>query len=582
MSTFVFTAGERKSERNVKRKVPEPDFSTYKWAPRGAAGGFTYWMQNNKGVKTLLNSNNRLRYISHLEKTSNAYKAAKLRQQQARKPRGPRAPGNIQAPAKKPRTNAGLPLVNRYNATNSGYVPRANANYRNNPNANFNNAKNKFGNSGGNVNSNNTGSYGPGLRYKLEKDMKPNNRKALNNKTHPLAALGLQLNVNGVSPFVHLLGKAFKMLQASTAQSFIGSKLETVAFDLAGKAHGMHTVYFDDPWSGRNSEGLPTGLGSRIVNVVKMYQQFPAIIHRPTMILKSRFSFAKSIKTSGELSGPLGQSVWWPIIRAGSYNPFYTLGTNGRKKYTSTLPSPITNTGQLPVGYHYTPFTELRAPGRGLGGESLYKGYTAVEPDVIIYYPPEFQLPGHKVGPRGEFRICELKVGPGANHKGVPAESFQLIKAKRSVQMAFERGVSRGEVQATPDVTLCFIPWFYAKVHKGTVNFENMYNKGAYDKRKGHEATARIASILGQSWKVHVLDTEKKVTEFTGINAAVATIVLDAYRKKDLTEVRVLLQYVNNYGLTESGRNLNAIQKAHQASRIAHKTHEGWEMLSVN
>lgn len=549
------------------------NWSTWGWAPRGQTQ-ISIFRTNNKGARFPVTANDaetKLRYVRHLEMNNQAYKSAKNRIEKLKKTLPPRKGFQVGLPrvpsngSKKQKTVAGLPSVNRYNTTNRGYVPRSNANYKNNPNANKNNAGNKFTFGNGN-NENNTTGYGPGPRYRLEPVLKPANKALLEKKSLALASLANQINVQGAPEFQHLLGKAFKMLIPGTAQSFIGSKLETVAFDLAGKSSGMHTVYFTDPWSKRNAEGLPLGLGSQIVNVVKLYKQFPKMVQRPTMILKSRFSFAKSIKTSGELESPMGQNVWWPIIRAGSYNPFYYESVNGSKKYVDKIGGP---------GWHYTPFMELRQPGRGLGGEPLYKGYTAVEPDVIIYYPPEYQLPGHTVGPKGEFRICELKAGPGANHKGVPAESFQLIKAKRSVQMAFERALRRENAQVTtvPDISLCFIPWFYARVRGGKVNFENIYNSGAYDKRPGHEATRQIAQYLGPSWKVSVLNTEQKVTDFTGINAAVATVVLDAYRKKDMRDVRLLLQHINKYGLTESGRNKSIINKAMNMSRIAHPTH---------
>jgi hypothetical protein len=539
---------------------------------------------------TVVTGNARNPYMAVIQNTA-AYKnwMAKKALRAARTPGVPGARA-----AKKPKKNAGIPLVNRYKITRNGYEANGNILWRNAPNRNTNNAGNKTVNNTNNNTIVNNSGFGRKSRYTV------NNNKVgnLQKKTTALNSMARAISggVAGAAPFADLVTKTFKMLQPSTMQAFSGSKLETVGFDLGAKASGMHTVYFDAPFSSKNGE-IPTGLASKIVNVVKLYNPtapWAAAMRnpetgklRPTLVLKTRFSFAKSIKTKEELTSNMGQKVWRPIIRAGSANPFYKVSAKGTKIYSAVLPDdavPINRVGNtnVPEQWYYTPFNELRAPGKGTGVPTLYKGYTAVEPDIIIYYPPGYEKEEpetnttYEVGPEGEMAECELKAGPGGDHKGYPAETFQLLKGKRSLQMAFERAIRRGEVRYVPKIKMFFIPWFYAKAG-GEVHFVNIFNNSRFNERIGHSNTKEIASYLTRldpDWKVNVLKTGAAVQRATGINAAVASLALDAYRARNLGNVRKLLTHMAKYRLNLAGRSGPNVNAALAAARRAHPTHE--------
>ena len=588
--------GTKRTAAAAALKKTNYDFS--KWSFRPTAKTITY-LKNGK-TPNKNNANERAAYIEHVMKTKAWQNAkAKLAPRAARRPQAAAAqtgPAN----AKRPRAT-GIPYVNRYKVANNGYNRNGNILFTNNPNLNRNNASNKTP-TNNNSNEANVGGYGK-TRY-VEHPLTKNEANKLIRSTQPFA--GFTRNSSPQSQrLAYLMIQSLKMLQPSTAQAFSGSKLETVGFDVGGKAAGMHAVYFDTPFTTRNAEGLPIGLGGKIANVRKLYlPPYAAIMNnRPTIILKARFSFGKSIKFREELATPLGRNVWWPIIRAGSANPFY-IYERGRKKWASEHPSNITpeyqgNRQPEEGKYYYTPFSELRAPGRGSKGPNmvgassvvLYKGYTAVEPDVIIHYPEGTKLKEpmtdreYVVGPEGEERDLELKGGPGANHKGVPAETFQLFKAKRSSEMAWEREAARARAAGQPPVLvpkirMFFIPWFYAKNRFNPVEFQNLWN-GKYNARNGHNvATQGIRTHLesrpdAKYWKVHVLKTEEDVSKYTGINARVASIVLDSYRSRNARAIEKLLRHARNYNIATAGTTLAQHNVARQAAQRALPAHAG-------
>jgi hypothetical protein len=325
--------------------------------------------------------------------------------------------------------------------------------------------------------------------------------------------------------------------------------LETAAFDMGAVAAGMRVVYFSKVLGGRLAN-LPTS-------------------GPPVMVLKTRFTFTRSIKSARELATPMGKKVWLPIIRAGSNNPFYYV-VGGQKQYVSELPvafgtgvpavitDPPGPAGDKVIAmdrtraYFATPFKDLVIK----KGEKLYKGYTAVEPDVLIWIPSENKL-----------KIVELKIGPG-KPEATPGEAYQLLKAKRSIQYAFSDAG-----RAPPEIKLFFVPWFYSKIRGGQKpQFTNIYGPGGvWNRRTGHELTKKIPDEVRGG--IETLDTPELVQAKLGINAKIASMVLDAVRLQDFKDVGKLIKHFNTHGTffnNSTQNNVNLLQRAAAAANPAH------------
>ena len=431
--------------------------------------------------------------------------------------------------------------VRRYRLTNNGWVN----NRPNQPNRNNAKAEN-------NKNNKNENSANNGVRHSIYDPLTRAKISGIASKVISIAALVPRAAAQDPAAFVqiHAIQQSLKgITQGSTLASYSGSVLETAAFDMAAVANDMRVVYFSQD------------LGGRLANLPKTGP--------PVMVLKSRFTFTRSIKSARELATPMGKKVWLPIIRAGSDNPFYYV-VGGQKTYVSVLPVPfghgvpavITNppgpAGNVVIAMHgtrayfATPFKDLVIK----KGEKLYKGYTAVEPDVLIWIPNQNKL-----------KIVELKIGPG-KPEATPGEAYQLLKAKRSIQYAFSDAG-----RPPPKIEMFFVPWFYSKIRGGQrPQFTNIYGPGGvWNKRMGHELTKKIPDEF--SGPIETLDTPRLVEDKRGINAKVASMVLDTVRLKDFTDVGKLIKHFKTHGTFFSNSTQSDVNSFLRAAGMAHPAH---------
>ena len=435
------------------------------------------------------------------------------------------------------------PPQNRYLLENNGWRnTKSSQPNRNNAKAEKNSGN--LSNNNANENSARHSIYNPATREQMKKII---------SKVIPLAALGPNIemgNTRAVS-FIRGLTQTLKgITQPSTLASYSGTILETAAFDMGAVAAGMKVVYFSRDLKGSLSNLPRTG--------------------PPVVILKSRFTFARSVKSKEELATEMGKHIWLPIIRAGSDNPF-TAGEGGQElqelpvPFGSGMPANVNSWLPGPRGgpvarqgqkvYYATPFNQLRVKKKGV---KLYKGYTAVEPDILIWVPSE-----------NKIKIVELKIGPG-KAEPTPGEAFQLLKAYRSIEMSMER------VNRRPTIEMYFVPWFYSKI-RGTKapNFTPL-NKG--NTRLGHEITKDIHRYFPGG--VRVLDTKDKVRNSLGIDPEVATMVLDAVRALDFDEAHIILKHITTHKLFFTGYSDNSVNKLLRAAGNANPAH-GRELAAV-
>jgi hypothetical protein len=434
------------------------------------------------------------------------------------------------------------PALSRYLLENNGWRnTKPNQPNRNNAKAEQNSGN--LSNNNANENSARHSIYNPATRDQMKKII---------SKVIPLAALGPSVemgNTKAVS-FIRGLTQTLKgITQASTMASYSGTVLETASFDMGAVAAGMKVMYFSKDLKGSLSNLPRTG--------------------PPVVILKARFTFARSVKSNTELITERGKHIWLPIIRAGSDNP-YTDGEGGHElqelpvPFGSGMPANVNSWLPGPRGgpvarhgakiYYATPFNKLRVK----KGKKLYKGYTAVEPDILIWVPAE-----------NKIKIVELKIGPG-KAEPTPGEAFQLLKAYRSIEMSMER------VNRRPTIEMYFVPWFYSKIRAGKAPNFTPLNKG--NTRTGHEITKDIHRYFPGG--IRVLDTREKVGNSLGIDAEVANIVLDAVRALDFDEAYIILKHIKTHKLFFTGYSENSINKVLKAAGNANPAH-GREQAAV-
>ena len=450
----------------------------------------------------------------------------------------------VKAPrAQNPKGAGPAPALSRYLLENNGWRNLT----PNRPNRNNARAEQNSGNLSNENNANENSSrhsiYNPATREQMKKIL---------SKVIPLAALGpsIETGNNKAVSFIRGLTQTMKgITQASTLASYSGSVLETAAFDMGAVAAGMNVLYFSKDLKGSLTNLPRTG--------------------PPVVILKSRFTFSRSVKSTTELTSERGKHVWLPIIRAGSDNPF-TAGEGGQELHELPVPfgsgmpanvnswlpgprgGPVARQGQKI--YYATPFNKLRIK----KGKKLYKGYTAVEPDILIWVPAE-----------NKIKIVELKIGPG-KAEPTPGEAFQLLKAYRSIEMSMER------VNRRPKIEMYFVPWFYSKIRGSKAPNFTPLNKG--NTRMGHEITKDIHRYFPGG--VTVLDTREKVRHSLGIDAEVANMVLDAVRALDFDEASIILKHIKTHQLFFTGYSQNSVNKLLRAAGNANPAH-GRELAAV-
>jgi len=128
-----------------------------------------------------------------------------------------------------------------------------------------------------------------------------------------------------------------------------------------------------------------------------------------------------------------------------------------------------------------------------------------------------------------------------------------------------------------------FVPWFYSKRRGGArPQFTNIYgNRAVWNTRTGHELTEKIPTLFGRAIKV--LDTPALVEAHLGIDAKIATMVLDAVRALDFHEVEKVLKHIRTHSLFHSNSTTANVERLARIVGAAHPAHgrESTGMASV-
>jgi len=250
---------------------------------------------------------------------------------------------------------------------------------------------------------------------------------------------------NKLSKFREAIGGAvtddvLRKFTPSLRQAHGGSRLETFAVALGARVAGKTVLTFSTeknspPFNFNKVNGAPTGSEITQIWSNPVYQ---SKLPNGIFVLKSKFNLAvlKNAETN-----PYFQNLMFRLVKTNAVGP-------GKPAY-------INQTAYNRPG----PLSRLK----GKNAEtSVWKGFDACEPDVLYFYIDENGCL--------HILIYEFKVGLG-KAESVPAEYFQLVKAKRVLEKLF------GPLVGTPGGPPCliiemfFFPFKYASEAETAPNF---------------------------------------------------------------------------------------------------------------
>jgi hypothetical protein len=293
---------------------------------------------------------------------------------------------------------------------------------------------------------------------------------------------------------------------SAVRQAHSGSILETTSFAVGALEAGVNVLYYED-----------APIRNNILNITSQPRTF---------ILKSDFSLNDTIKSNRETDMQLRQ-VWKIIVGLASTKSSVNENPNNMRSWVESK-------------------------------TSVYKGFKSVEPDVLEWVP---DAPGC---PNGLINIYELKIGEGKG-ESEPAEAYQLVKAKRAIELMFIAGGKE-----PPCFRLYFLPWMYATPANKKVKFTN------YKEYPGHGVTVwRVLSTKdAQGYNIKELSRES-FQALTGLSAEVITLTLDMLRNEEANLLLKILQHIKRhslgYGTTSRQtyiRTQAALRRAKKAGKV--------------
>jgi hypothetical protein len=290
------------------------------------------------------------------------------------------------------------------------------------------------------------------------------------------------------------LDELVRKFTPSLRQAHSGSLFEQAAIAVAAKAAGKKVLSF--PAIGTNflpnTNQRANYQGNR-VKQVWMNPNYRDALSGGVFVLKTAFGLAR-IKNDETNVGL--QKLFFDLIKANSNNKnqeSYNTAKIGGKRVTrklSTLRGKNVNT-------------------------SLWKGFYEVQPDVLYFVMKNGKL---------FVYIYEFKIGSGKAEQE-PAEYFQLVKAKRTLELIFQKyppGVPY-------EITIHFFPLKYRLVsNEAPTNFKHPTNSGAKWKDYYKMLTKSEYSTHG-SYAIPKTTTPEDFKTQTGVDINVLKSVLNAY-----------------------------------------------------
>lgn len=307
-----------------------------------------------------------------------------------------------------------------------------------------------------------------------------------------------------------------KFAEASLRTAHSGSEFETIAVATAAQSVEIPVVYFLD------AKNFP----SKSLKDILAARYDASLRSTGILILKTRLDLTplKKFETNSNY-----KKAW-----------FLQLMNN-------STPASISGVKKL-YGRNNLNYSNLTA---GLVGKSQnnsqWKGYSDVEPDAIfMYYLPDGRL---------RADVFEFKIGAG-KPEAVPAEAYQLAKAKRSIELIPEFA------QKSVVVKTHFFPLKYGQ-RGNRVNF--------YDPKMHNNVFSRtFKKYLGANFSVNVIEDKAEFTDITGIPIEPIEIILDALRKANLNNIHSRMNYIKRHSRVRAGVTYENWVKTKQSLQMSH------------
>ena len=243
------------------------------------------------------------------------------------------------------------------------------------------------------------------------------------------------------------LDELLRKFTPSLRQAHSGSRLETFSVALAAREAGKLVLAFSTeknkpPFNFNKVNGAATGS-----EITQIWRKYRGQLENGIFVLKSKFNL--DILKNGE-TNPYFQNLIFRLVKENAVGPGHR---------------------------NYIPQTSYNKPGRlsllkGKNAEtSIWKGFGNCEPDVLYFYIDE----------NGCLHIIifEFKIGLG-KPESVPAEYFQLVKAKRVLEKLFGPLVGREGGPPCLVIEMFFFPFRYGYPETGRENFAHPRNSNAW------------------------------------------------------------------------------------------------------
>jgi hypothetical protein len=313
-----------------------------------------------------------------------------------------------------------------------------------------------------------------------------------------------------------------------------GGVLETIAVATAAAGSGIKVVYWGDAndFPGSEGKGVSFRFGTDDARLIYHVMHSP---NKKVLFLKARISLDKLKTMENNLNR---QKAWLAAIK-----------NNSTKASLNALKRAPTY-ANLPL----------------LGGKSAensrWKGYSYVEPDGILV---EMDADGNIT-----ISVLEFKITTGKS-EGVPAEAYQLAKARRSLLFSFP----------TATIKNYFVAWQFGTQGNAPTNFYDPYellngtsatNRPNANYKRKNEWSKAFRSKLKKDYFVEKLGPARFQT-VTGINADTVENILRSIRQLNVSNIASRMASVvrhlppsapppNNVGHARNAELLNKLTRA--------------------
>ena len=343
------------------------------------------------------------------------------------------------------------------------------------------------------------------------------NRSAL----YTLAPIGNRAANNRVKEYLRdkALDELVRKFTPSLRQAHSGSLFEQAAVAVAARAAGKRVLSFPKTGSNRKNNFTPNVNGRAYYQGNRITQlwtnpDYMRDLNNGIFVLKTAFGLGR-VKTNE--TNPNLQKLFYDLVTTNSVNKNqknYTKKTNGTLRALTELKGKNANT-------------------------SLWKGFYEVQPDVLY-----FQIKNGVL----HVEIYEFKIGTGHAQRE-PAEYFQLVKAKRTLELIFAKNPPPIPYQ----IHIHFFPLKYRLISvpgEAPTNFQHPAAAGVDPKWKAYYSTI-ISPAFSSRGSYEIGKNGTTPADFksaTGVDVEVIKVLLTGYAKAEQNAISRSLRHARRTG----------------------------------